>query len=686
MSVPIPPGEERDPDATARDAAHRLRLAMRAARMADWEWDIERDRITWSDEAASLLGIPTRRLPRRVRDLTRLIHPDDRRAFEQEVASVGRVPGSAPVRLVHRVLTGDGGVRWFEEHAEYFPGADGRGPRVIGVVFDVTDRRRSEELLLTVTRGVSSAVGEDFFRSLVSHLAGGLGTDFAFVGEIVGADASRVRTIAFFADGRIGDNFEYRLEGAPCAAVVGGGQCSYPDHVREQFPEDEGLRRLNVESYAGQPLLDSAGRPLGLLVVMSRAPLEHASEVESVLRVFGVRASGELERLRTEEQLRQSQKMEMVGQLAGGVAHDFNNLLSPILGYSEKLLARAGAEGPQREELEAIRDAALRAAGLTRQLLSFSRRQLLDVRTFDLNDVVHGFAQMLRHTLRENILVDVRRHPDPLPVRADTGQIEQVLMNLAVNAQDAIAGDGRITIALGETVVEAGGTDARGGLALGPYATLEVRDTGAGMEPAVRDRAFEPFFTTKISGRGTGLGLPTVYAIVRQHQGAVTVESQPGRGSCFRVLLPKAAGAADVAVPVATAAAFGGSETVIVVEDDAPVRRFACAVLREAGYHVIEFGGPAECLDASERDACQADLLLTDVVMRGLDGRTLYARMRARCPSLKVLYMSGYPDTLQGETGLGASRPDFLPKPFSVDALASRVRKSLDTDGPGVLG
>jgi two-component system cell cycle sensor histidine kinase/response regulator CckA len=381
--------------------------------------------------------------------------------------------------------------------------------------------------------------------------------------------------------------------------------------------------------------------------------------------------------LRMEEDLRQSQRVESLGRLAAGVAHDFNNLLSPILGYSELLLSELQPTDERYAQIEEIEQASKRARDLTRQLLAFGRKQALQIRPVDLNSVATGIERLLRRTLREDVALGVILSPSPCVVLADKGQAEQVIMNLAVNAQDAMPGGGRLAIRIASATLSPEDCETMPGAAPGDYGVLIVADTGCGMDDETRQRIFEPFFSTK-GERGTGLGLSTVYGIVTQHGGHVLVESEVGHGSTFRVFLPAttefAVGEVH-ALPLEKRAR--ASETVLLVEDNDGVRMLAETVLRREGYAVLSAAGGDEALALLDGYSEPVHLLLTDVVMSGMDGRELFLRVGARYADVKVLFMSGYTDDVVAYRGvLGADTP-FVQKPFSVTALAQKVREVL---------
>jgi len=381
------------------------------------------------------------------------------------------------------------------------------------------------------------------------------------------------------------------------------------------------------------------------------------------------------ERKRLEEQLRQSQKMEAIGRLAGGIAHDFNNLLTAINGYADILVAGMAPDEPRRSDVEEIRKAGDRAAALTRQLLAFSRRQVLQPVVIDPSDVVAGIAPMLRRLVGEQIELRTPAAPDLGRVRADPSQIEQVLLNLVVNARDAMPAGGTLTIETANTELDDEYARNHPPVAPGPYVLLAVSDTGTGMDAVTMAHLFEPFFTTKPAGEGTGLGLATVYGIVAQSGGHVTAYSEPGHGSTFKVFLPRVAETVEPRSEAVAEPAASGAETVLVVEDEDAVRSFVERVLGGLGYTVTTARSGAEALALAAGHRGPIDLLVTDVMLPGMNGRELSERLTALRPSLRTLFISGYTEDSivhRGELG-----PDvaFLSKPFTPDALGRAVRE-----------
>jgi PAS domain S-box-containing protein len=377
------------------------------------------------------------------------------------------------------------------------------------------------------------------------------------------------------------------------------------------------------------------------------------------------------ERKRLERRLADAEKMEAVGRLAGGVAHDFNNLLTVIAGYAEILRRRDGGD-----EAAEIARAAGQAAALTHQLLAFSRRQVLHPKVLDLNVIVEGMEAMLHRIIGDDVSVGIRLATDLAPIEADRAQIERVILNLAANARDAMPGGGALTIETANVDVDEAQVAQHGEGGPGPHVLLAVSDTGHGMDDDVAKHLFEPFFTTKAAGGGTGLGLATVFGVVKQSGGGIYVYSEPGRGTTFKIYLPAAQAAPEPADPVAEPEAEGGSETIMVVEDDHGVRELVRLMLEANGYQVLAVGGPDEA--ARVCSVRGVDLLLTDVVMPEVSGSVLAERLAVIAPAMRILFMSGYSDEAvhrQGMLGTGAA---FLEKPFTERTLARKVREVLD--------
>jgi two-component system cell cycle sensor histidine kinase/response regulator CckA len=466
------------------------------------------------------------------------------------------------------------------------------------------------------------------------------------------------------------------------------------------YSRDE-MKTLNVAAIVAPETLDvvrrkleeqQRGRPASMYEteIVTRAGLRVPIEVTARLVYRGDTPIGTLgiardisERRRLEQELRQAQKMEAIGRLAGGLAHDFNNLLTVIMGHSQEMIQRLPPDDPSRADADQVLSAGELAAGLTRQLLAFSRRQIVAPQVLDLNAVVGMLMPMLRRLIGEDVNLDIRTGPERYAVKADAGQLEQVIMNLVVNARDAMPHGGTLTIETTCALIEPSAVVDRSFMAVGRYALLVVRDTGQGMDGETKAHLFEPFFTTKEPGRGTGLGLSTVYGIVKQNEGYVFVDSEPSAGTTFRVYFPRrdADEIAPALGPRTPRKTTGGSERILLVDDDDGVRRFAARMLSSRGYEVLSASSANEAIEIAQKHEGTIHLLLTDVIMAGSNGGALATTLRAFRPGLKVLYMSG--DTTEAIVDHGMVDPSvaFIGKPFTAQHLAEKVRETIDRVG-----
>ena len=478
------------------------------------------------------------------------------------------------------------------------------------------------------------------------------------------------------------------------------------------------IRDLQVIAYLGIPLITSDGYVLGSFCVIDSMPRQWTeedvtfvqdlaaavmteiqlrteitarheaegerddlAELNTLLRKeISARKRAEAQQRRLEDQLHQTRKMEAIGRLAGGVAHDLNNMLAPILGYGELLSDDPGLDDEQRKPLREILRAGLRARDLVRQLLAFSRKQTLEFKPLNINETIESFGKLLLRIIPEDIEIKVVLSPDIRPVMADAGQIEQIIMNLAVNAADAMPDGGELIIETAVSELDEEFAEAHMDVAPGPHVILAVSDAGCGMDNETRGHIFEPFFSTK-GERGTGLGLATVFGIVKQHGGNIWLYSEPGKGTTFKIYLPVAEEAAAAEKPSGkTATDPKGTETVLLVEDNDQVRQLAYAILQRQGYTVFAAKDSDEALAKLASFKGPVHLLLTDVVMPGMNGRELYGKAAQNRPGLKVLYMSGYTDDVIAIHGVLDKEVHFIQKPFSTKALAYKIRDVLEQE------
>lgn len=580
---------------------------------------------------------------------TDLLHPDDLqpcRELWREALETG-----VTFRTECRLRLADGSHGWFLGQAVPLRGAEDEIDGWVGTVTDIDDRKRVEERLARAARLLANV------RDAV------IVTDLD--GNVTHWNEEATRLLGWTREEMMGQPLVEYLPGPVRVAIV-----EIARNLREGELWSGELRlarkdgsRVWVDGRI-HCISDGGSRPSGLM---------------GLYHDISERKAAEAELQRMEEQHRQAQKMEALGQLAGGIAHDFNNLLTVILGYGETLGEGLDEGSPLRSAVVEILRAGEHASALTRQLLAFSRKQVVTAETFCLSSVVRSTETMLRRLIGENIRLTTCLEPDPVYVEGDSGQIQQVLLNLAVNARDAMPEGGELTLATRSLDGDAGADELPGELTGGRWALLTVTDTGVGMSEEVQRHAFEPFFTTKAADRGTGLGLSVVYGIVEQSGGYVEVDSAPGEGTAFRVYLPRAEERKEPRKPQDVPAGLAPAvrdTTVLLVEDDDGVRTLAETTLRRAGYHVLAAERTGDALELAAEHG-SLDLLVADVVLPGRGGRQLAERLRELHPDLKVLYISGYTDDAVLRDDVAGERAAFLHKPFSPAGLSAKVRQVL---------
>jgi PAS domain S-box-containing protein len=600
----------------------------------------------WSPETLRILGLtPDAPISREV--FFGLLHPDEREPVREGLAEAVRQ--RRPYAGEHRIVRPDGAERWVRGRAAIEFDAAGTPRALVGIVQDVTEARAAE--------GAARATG-DRLREIVRRMP--------------------VLLDAFDAQGRVifwNEECE-RVTGYTSEEALGDPEIMsklYPDAAYRERMMREWLDKGNAYREWEWTITckDGTERTIAWSNISDEFPIAGWPSWG-----IGVDVT---ERKHLEQQFLQSQKMEAIGRLAGGIAHDFNNLLTVIAGYTEVVLGELSSTHPHRPALEQIRRAGDRAASLTRQLLLFTRRQVLEARPLDLNQVVRDMDRMLRRLIGEDLELSILPSREPCPVKIDPGQIEQVLMNLAVNARDAMPGGGRLSIETSQIDVSARASAHRGGLQPGPYIILRVTDTGIGMPPETLAHIFEPFFTTKAPGQGTGLGLATVFGIVQQYHGHIDVTSATGLGTTFTIYLPQTA----EPIPAPGTARVGkpqqrGDETILLVEDDDDVRNLAREALLLRGYKVLDVRDGSEAFLLSQGYQGQIHLLVTDVVMPIMSGPQVAELITLHRPAIKVLFISGYTGDMPFLEQASAQPRTLLYKPFTMDMLARKVRDMLD--------
>jgi PAS domain S-box-containing protein len=772
---------ERDRQAELQASTERLRLALEAAHMGSWDWDVPADRVTASEQVAPLFGLPASTTAAPLATYLDRMHPADRTLIEQELAEL-LAGENSDHQIGYRVLWEDGSLHWLEEQGRVYRDATGRPVRVTGTVLDITLRKQAE-----AAHAQAEAVlvaSERRFRALIDHCADAVAL-FDRHGIVQYISPAATRILGYELDTYVGENtfeiihpddrqptvellaelvrrpgsqftaelraqhqdgswrwFEVTAVNSLADPAVAGIVVNFRDVTERKRAEvarrdsEERYRVISelVSDYAFAYRVDADGSttlewitdaftritgysvediwtPAQLAAIIHpedrpiasqrrRRQLAGQTDVSEhrivakdgrvlwqrfydrpvwdaaagrVVRIYGaVQDITQIKQL--EQQLSQAQKMEAIGRLAAGIAHDFNNLLTVILGNAQLLLIDPTDAQTQREDAEQIQYAAQRAAALTRQLLTFSRQQVLEPRLLDLNTLVANTGQLLRRLIGEDIELVMQLAPGLGQLHADSSQLEQVLMNLAINARDAMPSGGRLTIATSNGTVDTLDGSAHVDGAREPTIVVTISDTGVGMNTTTRARIFEPFFTTKPLGQGTGLGLATVHGIINQSGGHIRVDSTLGQGTTFTIALPRVDAAEEFAsadAPLLQATA--GNATILLVEDDRLLRDLTKRILHGYGYQVLATEDGPSALQVLATYPGSIDLLLTDVIMpSGLSGHQLAEQVVAQRPAIKVLYMSGYSDRMIPSTILDPGQA-FIQKPFTPDALAHKV-------------
>jgi len=646
VAIVVDVTDQRKAERAVKSTDERLRFVAKATTDVIWDWDIQTNALVWNDSVETVFGHKQNQIYPEIQWWYDHLHPEDR---ERVIAGLHGVVehGGTSWSDQYRYQRLDGTYANVLDRGYVARDQTGAALRVIGAMTDVTERTRSEaairfqaQLLNAVQQAVVATDPEGtviFWNKFAENLYGWTAE------EAVGRMIEEVTPSPFFRD-----------HGAEIAGRGAVGE-SWTGEFLVQGKSGKAFPALLTSS----PVLDERGRVLGFVGVSIDLT----------------------ERRNLEEQFRQSQKMDAVGRLAGGIAHDFNNLLTVIRLNTEIILDSFDATDPRSDDVKQIKSAAERASSLTRQLLAFSRKQILQPRVLDMNSVVGTVEPMLRRLIGEDITITSQCGARGYVV-ADPGQLEQILVNLVVNARDAMPQGGRISIETKNVDLDENYTSEHAPVVAGRYVMLAVTDTGVGMNADTKEHAFDPFFTTKDPGKGTGLGLATVYGIVKQSGGYVWIYSEPGQGTALKLYFPE----------VSAAAAFGagpeyqptmkapnrGSETILLVEDEAAVRGLACRILERQGYRVIPAQHGRDAMEIATKEAGQIDLVLTDVVMPGMNGRGLVERLSGIRPAIKSLYMSGYTDDDIIRRGFIEPSKSFLQKPFTSEALLQTVRKVLD--------
>ncbi len=602
-----------------------LEYTQKVAHIGSWTTDLQTKRLTWSDETFRIFGMDKAQFDGKLETFYSRIHPDDlddvRRASENAIRT------HDSYKIDHRILHSDGSVRWVHEQAELILGPEGKPMLLFGTVQDITERKEAEEAIGNLAKfpdenpnPVMRVSREGFLLFANNPCAPLLALWNVRVGQRLPLEWIEL----------IGESFELRK-----------------------------MQQIEIECQKQRFLICIA--PIG---------------DKGYVNLYGVDIT---EQKRLEEQFRQAQKMEAIGQLAGGVAHDFNNLIMAILGYGQLIKKRLNPDDPMQQDLDEILKAGNRAASLTRQLLAFSRKQVLQPKLLELNRLIREMEKMLHRLIGEDVELELNLDPSLGIIKADPGQIEQIVMNLAVNARDAMPRGGRLTIETAGVNLDERYAEGRDGIQPGSYVMMSIRDTGCGMDKDTLNHLFNPFFTTKEVGKGTGLGLSTVYGIVKQSGAFIWVDSEPDKGTDFKIFFPQIDRAV---VPESDSQTEKkpqtGTETILLVEDDRFVQDVIYRILGNNGYKVIVASDGEDAIRFCRENSEPVHLLIADVVMPKWGGVYVAQQIAEIRPGIHILYMSGYTDNEVIRHGLLDREINFIQKPFATDDLLHKIREILD--------
>ena len=645
-----------------KEGEKRFQLAIRGTSDGVWDWDFATGNEWWSARYRELIGYTEDELPPSYQSWESILHPDDREHTLEAVRLQSEENRTHDIEF--RLRTKHHGYRWFHARGAVARDETGRPVRMAGSIQDIDERKQAEAALIEAKEQLEHLLETSPVAIYRCDPGGNYPAIFV---------SDNVERQLGYAPHEFTDDPQFwsshiHPDDAPHVIANLSGLLEKDHHVHEyRFLHRDGTYRWMHDE--ARLVRDADGNPLD--IIGSWIDITERKRIEEERRVL-------------EAELRQAQKMEAVGQLAAGVAHDFNNILTVILGNAELLLPMLrpgldeGAADAAKSGLEQVRSAGQRAATLTRRLLAFGRKEMTRAEVLDPEGVIRDAEELLRRLLREDIAFEVNAAPDTRCIRADAGHVEQIIVNLVLNARDAMPEGGTLSVRCANADLDEAHAAVHLDARPGPHVMLVVSDTGIGMSEETTEHIFEPFFTTKPMGKGTGLGLATVYGILRQTGAHISVESELGKGSTFRVYFPAVEDEPANAEEVATAEGSGGDEVILVCEDEEPVRRLTCQVLRTAGYTVLEAENGRHALEVAAGHRGPIHLLLSDVIMPELDGRKLSQEMTRTHPGLQVMFVSGYTDdVLDSEVSRGKGT-DFLQKPFTPAALLQRVRELLD--------
>jgi PAS domain S-box-containing protein len=701
--------ERKQTENALRESQEHLALAQEVARIGSFEINLQTGRAKSSPALEVLYGAPLNGLNQEYEDWTKHVYPEDLSKTMREVEQ-GLATGEHESEF--RISQKDGSIRWLYSKGKVFYDEKGAPLRLVGVNMDITERKQAETALTEVNdRAISeyvrllerlAALGQKLgtARDLTAVFSAIL--DFASASvpcsalliSLYDSEKSTRKAVYMWYNGKemeVSNMEPLAVSDGAVGEAVKTGEVTIINEYQKELNKatdvylgcDEDPRETHSTIIAPMKIMGSV---VGVIEIQSYNLGAYTEEHATAIRMAANLVANAIENVRLLEQerinsvqLRQAQKLESVGRLAGGIAHDFNNMLTAINGYSDLILRQVGDDSPIRPKVEEIKKAGERSMALTNQLLAFSRQQMLKTKVLNINEVIIETSKMLQHLIGEDIQLNILPAPKIGQIEADPGQLTQVVMNLAVNARDSMPGGGELTIETANVYLGEDFAARNVPTQVGSYVMLAVSDTGTGMDEETLQHIFEPFFTTKELGKGTGLGLATVYGIVKQSGGYIWVDSEIAKGTVFKIYLPRID--ENSLLPEEQSGAENvqeGSETILLVEDEEIVRNLTRQMLESCGYKIIEAGNGREALSICQRDDCKIDLLITDVVMPKMSGRELGEQLAVLRPEITVLYMSGYTDDTAVRQDAVEAGANFIQKPFTFNNLAEKVRELLD--------
>jgi two-component system, cell cycle sensor histidine kinase and response regulator CckA len=637
-------------EAALKASEARLSEAQKLAGLGYWHWDIATGEVYWSSEVYRIFRQDPAEFKTTIDSILALSPwPEERQRGRELIQKT--IETREKGEYDQKFLFPDGRVGYY--HSTFQGNFDDQGELVSmsGTVMDITKRKEAEEELRQ---------SEERYRSLVEHSLDGYFIFKIPSGRLV------------FLNQRICDIFQYRMEDALSLTIWELIDPAQHNRIRKSIQDGFNRTGPKYNSYTVNGICKD-GRSIRAEMSISMVQYQGEDVIQGVLRDV-------TEREKLQRQLEQVQKLESIGRLAGGVAHDFNNIVSIILGRVEIMLLETKPEDPSYGSLMEIRSAAISSSDLTRQLLAFARQQTIAPKVLDLNENIEMTLRMVRRIIGEDIQLSWKPSHDLWPVKFDPGQIDQILINLCLNARDSITRDGTITIETANAEIDADYCAARMEFKPGSWVQLTVSDNGCGIDKETQNMIFEPFFTTKAVNKGTGLGLATVYGIVKQNGGFIYVYSELGMGTAFKIYLPRTTESISRQPASSSHSIPKGNETILMVEDEPAILDLGKIALERFGYTVLTAPTPGEALDLATRFDGPIHMLITDVVMPGMNGKELKKNIQGIKPGIKILFMSGYTSNIIAHRGVLEENVNFLQKPFSIESLSTKVRKILDRE------